>query len=56
MHKKKKVSRAKCGYYKAELDDANHIFFECERWAEFKHRLGIELGDIMPENVLDVML
>lgn len=53
----KKRREAKCIYCLYPNDDAEHTFFECERW--HRQRRALELGvgeEIKPENVVDIML
>ena len=34
------------------IDDAEHTFFSCCRWAESRQRLEAEIGNINPANVV----
>ena len=51
-----KVGSPECRYCGAENDDAEHTLSDCDRWAEERARIEAEMGDITPENVIDIML
>ena len=56
LHKMKKVGSPECKYCGAEYEDAEHTFFDCDRWAEERAKLKSEVGHITPGNVIDTML
>ena len=41
---------------KETLDDSEHTFFSCRRWAESRQRLEAEIGVISPTNVVQKMI
>ena len=53
LYKRGKVSSAICGYCEAEIDDANHTFFECDSWATLRHGLYIVGGMLQSEERWD---
>ncbi|XP_033229117.1 uncharacterized protein LOC117180735 [Belonocnema kinseyi] len=56
LYKRGKVSSPKCGYCKEEEDDPKHTFFESDRWSDLKHRLESKIEEIIPDNVVELML
>lgn len=56
LHKMGKVDSPACPYNDASHDDAHHTFFHCRRWNEQRRVLEEELGEITPENVIELML
>ena len=44
------------GYCRAEKDDAEHTFFDCDRWSADRWLLEDAVGHISPENMVQVML
>lgn len=51
-----RVQTPDCKYCGHERDDAEHTFFECDRWTELRHRLETTVGSITPDNIVEVML
>ena len=56
LYKIGKVASAACLYGDSEEDDANHTFFECSRWTEKRHHLTQTVGNITPDNIVQIML
>lgn len=56
LHNMNKVRTPDCKYCGHERDDAEHTFFECDRWTGLKQRLETIVGGITPDNIVEVML
>lgn len=52
----KKAENKECIYGDAPIDDANHTFFECERWKSDRNVLEARVGHINADNVAQKML
>ena len=53
LHRMGKCSSPFSIYEEREtMDDAEHTFFSCCRWAESRQRLEAEMGNINPTNVV----
>ena len=55
-HKIGKVLNPSCVYCGDTNDDADHTFFQCDRWAAPRPTLEIEVGQLIPENIIEVVL
>ena len=56
LYRMGKVDRPDCIFCKQELDDVNHTFFICDRWKEERQSLENVVGQISPENIIEIML
>ena len=56
LYKVGKVSNPSCVYCGGTNDDANHTFFQCDCWAAPRSTLEIEVGQLILENIIEVML
>lgn len=56
LYKMGKVESSACQYGDSSQDNAYHTFFECTRWLARRRRLEMEIGDISPDNILNLML
>lgn len=45
-----------CLYCTEVEDDAEHTFFDCQRWRTQRERLMSQVGEIRPETILEVLL
>ena len=45
--------RKSCGY---DEDTAEHTFFECPPWNDFREQTEVTIGTLTPENVVGKML
>ena len=56
LFKMRKVRSPTCLYCGAEKDDAEHTFFDCDRWSADRRLLEDAVGHISPESMVQVML
>lgn len=57
LHKMGKKPIPYCDYCAEEIDNAEHTFFKCDRWASRRRELETELGEVItPENIGRSML
>lgn len=57
LFRRKKKPSPYCDYCSNEVDDAEHTFFKCTRWAAEKYVLEGEIGGIMmPDNIGTLMV
>ena len=50
------MNSAECVYGPGKEDTPEHTFFECDRWAVNKLQLETNIGQIIPENMVSLML
>ncbi len=51
-----KVDDTSCFYCNAELDDVEHTFFACVKWRSERQELQRRIGNVTPDNIVDIML
>lgn len=57
LYKMNKCSTPYCLYEEEEvIDDAEHTFFRCSRWTEYRHDVERIVGLITVENIIDTMV
>ena len=56
LHKMGKTGSPICIYDDKCIDDAEHTFFECERWKEERLILQQNVGAVTVANIVDIML
>lgn len=57
LHKMKRWHSPKCLYCEDMIDNAQHTFFDCRRWNEYREQIDRKLGvRITPENIVKLML
>lgn len=56
LYRAGKIRNAECKYCDNSLDDAEHTFFHCRRWAQERIRLEEGIGQFSPDNVVGLML
>lgn len=56
LYRMGKVDTDICIYGDNCVDDAQHTFFSCERWRIERNIVEREVGEITPENIINIML
>ncbi|XP_046628298.1 uncharacterized protein LOC124309088 [Neodiprion virginianus] len=56
LHNLNRVRTSNLTYCGHERDDAEHTFFECNRWTELRQRLEAVVEGITPDKIVRVML
>lgn len=56
LHTIGKLENSSCIYGDADIDDARHTFFICEKWKPKREELLRKIGDLAPETVIESML
>lgn len=57
LHKMAKIEIGDCIYCLNTIDNVRHTFFECNRWAEIRRKLELQLGELLSvETIIDSML
>lgn len=56
LHKMGKVNTPICIYGDNSIDDAEHTLFECERWSQERNAVQHNVGEITPDNIVEIMM
>lgn len=56
LFKMGKARSLACPYSDSDLDNIHHTFFECDKSVVEKQTFEVEVGQIIPNNVMKVML
>lgn len=56
LYSMNRVRTPDCKYCGHDRDDAEHTFFECDRWTPLRLRLETTVGSITADNIVEVML